>query len=97
VPEVLDTLWGKMKLTGSVRFSENGKIDSGRCDGIQKLSFSFGECRVKGYFYFDHSVMWSTFDLAEDMEISTPFGKLVITKGFGTHPGGITSMVYSGK
>jgi hypothetical protein len=87
-PEVLDTLWGKMKLTGNVRFAENGKVDSGRCDGIQKLSFSFGECRVNGSFYFDHSVMWSDFDLAEDTEISTPFGRLVITKGFGTHPGG---------
>ncbi|GEM_PF-4759542 len=86
-PEVLDTLWGKMKLTGSVRFSENGKVDSGRCDGIHKISFSFGECWVKDSFYFDHAVMWSTFDLAEDTEISTPFGKLVITKGFGTHPG----------
>lgn len=87
-PEVLDTLWGRMKLTGSVRFAENGKVDSGRCDGIQKLSFSFGECRINGSFHFDHSVMWSNFDLAEDMEISIPFGKLVITKGFGVHPGG---------
>lgn len=85
----MDTFWGRLRLTGQTRLSDNGKVADGNLESPQVINFSFGKVKVKGSFYLNYPEKTSFFYLAEDAAIITPFGTLDVTNNISIYENGM--------
>jgi hypothetical protein len=93
----LETRWGRLRVTGQIRISDNGRVQEGALDGVQEISFGFGKVKAKGRFDFDPADGVSRFILAEKASVTAPLGPLVISEWFITHENGALSRFVTAK